>query len=246
MVHREVQELAEMIHRALKVGVEEGAVAFAAAPENVAGAVEGMGYLDGLFDLGGGVSENIGIAIRGRPLCKARMGKQAGRAPQQPHTRALLFLPEHLDDGIQVLVGFAEVPALGCHVTVVERVEGRAEFLEELERDADARLRHFQRVGAVFPGPHGCARAEHIGQLAPDGVPVGDGKAQVVFHRLAFDQLLGIVMLESQRVFRGWPFELNLGNAREEFSGLFFHDGKQFSGARLMMDLEESKGRSRK
>ena len=62
--------------------------------------------------------------------------------------------------------------------------------------------------------------AEHVGQLAADRVPVGDREAQMVLHRLAVDELVGVVMLEGQRVLGGGPFVLDLGDAREECFGL--------------------------
>src|SRR6185437_7955602 len=76
-------------------------------------------------------------------------------------------------------------------------------------------------------------------------VPVSNGKPQMLFHRFAFNQFLRIVVFEGERVFRFWTFEPDLGNAREEFFGWFFHGGYRFSRARLRRELEESKGRTR-
>src|ERR1035441_8501504 len=84
----QVEELAEMVHLALEVGVEKRAVAFASAPEHVAGAFERVRHLNSLLNLGGGVSEHLGIAARSRAVRKARMHKQTGSAPKQLHPRA--------------------------------------------------------------------------------------------------------------------------------------------------------------
>src|SRR5437660_3179639 len=107
MVHCQVKEAAEMLHLALEVSVQESAVALASAPEHVAGPVERVSHLDGLFDLGGGVGKNIGVATGCGAVRESRMRKQACCTPEQPYAGALLLLFQHLDDGIQVLDGLA-------------------------------------------------------------------------------------------------------------------------------------------
>src|SRR5690606_29009984 len=59
VVDRHVEERGEVVEFALQVGVEQGGVAFAAAPEGVAFAAEGVGGVDGGLHLGGGVGEDI-------------------------------------------------------------------------------------------------------------------------------------------------------------------------------------------
>ena len=72
------------------------------------------------------------------------------------------------------------------------------------------------RVGAVFPGPDGAAGAERIAARAAEGVPVADGEAQVLLHRLAFDHFVRVVVPEGERVLRLGAFVLDLGNVGEE------------------------------
>ena len=69
------------------------------------------------------------------------------------------------------------------------------------------------RVGAVFPGPDGRARRRTGRQRVAEGVPVDDGEPQVVLHRLAVDDLVGVVMLELQRVPRLRASVLDLGTS---------------------------------
>ena len=107
-----------------------------------------------------------------------------------------------------------EVLALGGHVAVVEAVERDAELLHELEGDADALDRHLDGVGAVLPRPHGAAGAERVAARAAEGVPVGDGEAQVLLHRLAFDLLVGVVVAEAERVGRIGAFVADLAGLR--------------------------------
>ena len=74
-------------------------------------------------------------------------------------------------------------------------------------------MRHLDRVGAVLPGPDGAAGAERVAARAAEGVPVDDGEAQVVAHRLAVDHFVGVVVAEGERVLRFGPFVLDLGTS---------------------------------
>ena len=96
VVDRHVQELGEVVELALHVGVPEILVAFAAAPEDVAGAVEFLGDFEGLLHLRRGVGEDLGVAARGRTVHVARIAEQVGRAPEQLDAGPLLFFLEHL------------------------------------------------------------------------------------------------------------------------------------------------------
>src|SRR5439155_302297 len=104
-------------------------------------------------------------------------------------------------------------------VAVVEAVEVDAELLHELEGDADALLRHLNGVGFVLPGTDGAAGAERVAAGAAEGVPVGDGEAEVLAHRLAFHLLVGVVVAEGERVCRGRPLVADLLDVREESHG---------------------------
>jgi hypothetical protein len=223
VVGGQVQEQAEVIQFAFHIRVPEAGVTLAPAPEHVTGAVQFVGDLEGFLDLSGGVGERLGVATGGGPMHETRMGKQAGRAPEQSHPGPLLLLLEHPDNRVQVPIGLAQGPAFGRNVPVVERIKRSAQLFEEFKGDPDAGLGHFHRVSAVFPGAHGGAGAEHVGQLPPDRVPISDREAQVLLHAFALDQLVGVVMLESERLFRVRAFVLDFGDSREECFRGFFH-----------------------
>ena len=164
VVDGHVEELGEMIELALHVGVPQILVAFAAAPEHVAVAAEFLGHFERLLHLGGGVGKGLGVAARGRAVHVARIAEEIGRAPEQLDAGPLLLFFEHLDDGVEILVRLGEVRAFGRDVAIVERIERRAELLDELERDAGAVLGVLDRVAAVVPRPDGGAGAERIGE----------------------------------------------------------------------------------
>ena len=88
-----MQEAGQVVQLALHVGVEQGLVALAPAPEDVARAAELLGDLQGLLHLRGGEGEDVGVAARGRAVHVARVAEQVGRAPEQLDAGALLSPP---------------------------------------------------------------------------------------------------------------------------------------------------------
>ena len=106
----------------------------------------------------------------------------------------------HFHHGVEVLVGLRERLALGGDVAVVEAEERGAEFFHELEGDADAMDRVVHGVIGAFPRPEHGAGPEGIAARAPHRVPVGDAETKVVFHRLAGDDFVFVVVAEGQGI----------------------------------------------
>ena len=137
------------------------------------------------------------------------MGKEIGRAPEQFDAGALLFLFEHLHDGIEIFVRLAQRPAFRRNVAVMKGIERRAEFFNELERDPRAIFGIGHRIGAIVPRPDRRAHPERIGERVAERVPIDDRKAQMLPHGFAFDDFGGVVMFEGQWVsgFRSFVFD---------------------------------------
>ena len=133
VLHCHVQERREMVHLPFEIGVQQSGITFASAPENITFTVEFVGDFQRLLHLRRGVSEHVRVATGGRAVDVARMREQTSRAPKQFHPGALLFLFQHLDDRIQVFVGFPQVLAFGRDIAVVKGVKRRAELLDELK-----------------------------------------------------------------------------------------------------------------
>jgi hypothetical protein len=216
VLHRHVHELRQVIEFALEVGVEERDVALAPAPEDVVFAAEFLRHFERLLHLRRGVREHVGVATRARAVNEPLVREQVRGAPQQLDAGALLLLLEFLGDGIENLVRFGEVRAFGRDVAVVPAVVRHAEFLHELERDIDALERHLDGIGAVFPRAHGAAGAERVAAHSAERVPVAHREPQVLAHRLAFDQLVGVVVPVRERVGAVRAFVLDLRHVREE------------------------------
>ena len=115
-----VEEAAEVVELALHVGVEKRRIAFAAAPERVAGPAQLVGDFHGLLDLGGGEGEDVEVGAGGRPVHVAGVGEEVGRAPEQLDAGPRLFILEDLDDLVKIGVAFLEVLAFGGDVAIVE------------------------------------------------------------------------------------------------------------------------------
>ena len=132
------------------------------------------------------------------------------RAPQQLNARSLLLFLQDFDDGVKVLVGFRQAIAFRSDVAIVERVVRSAEFFHEFESNASSVLCILYRVGAIFPRTLHRSRTERIASRSPECVPVHNAESHVLFHRLAFDNFVFVVPVESKRVFRFGTFVLDL------------------------------------
>jgi hypothetical protein len=149
----------------------------------------------------------------------AWIAEQVGGAPEERDAGSLLFFLEHLHHGVEILVRLGQRAALRRDVAVVEAIERRAELFEKLEPDADAIDGVLDRVGAAFPGPQHGSRPERIAARSAHRMPIGYAEAEVVFHRLAFDQFAFVVMAKRQRVLRLGAFVTDFGNIGKGWHG---------------------------
>src|SRR5262249_55170485 len=81
--------------------------------------------------------------------------------------------------------------------------------------------RHVHRIGAVFPWPDRASRTERVAPHAAEGVPPGDGEAKMFLHRLAFDDLVGVIVAEAQCVRGIGAFVADFGDFGEEGHGWY-------------------------
>ena len=82
----------------------------------------------------------------------------------------------------------------------MEAVEGRAEFLDELEGNIHPLDRVLDRLAAVVPGTLQRGSTEGIGSGGPEGMPITDTETEMLLHRPPLDHLLGVVVMEGQGV----------------------------------------------
>lgn len=208
-----------MIHLSLHVGVEQTFVTFSAAPERVPASAEFFGDFHRLGDLPGGVCEHLGVWAGRGPVHVTRMTEQVGGSPKKLHARVRLLVLKCLGDLVEIPVRFGQCLALRCDVAIVKTVKIEAKFLEEFKRD----FHPLDGVGdagcTVVPRQQAGGRTELI-QAVVKTVPVGGAETKMVSHLFAFDDLIGVVVLERQRVFGLRAFVLDPAYAFESFGHL--------------------------
>ena len=148
------------------------------------------------------------------------MVEQVCRAPQELDAVFLHLLLDERHDGIQVGLEFAQACTLGRNVLVVEAEVFDAQLVHELKACQNAVARDLHGITAAEGLVLG-ARAEHVGTLGAQCVPVGHGKFQVILHGASCDDLIGIVVAERQIVGSVRTFIFDFLNFGKEFHGSF-------------------------
>ncbi len=203
-----------MLTLGLQVGIEQRFIALAAPPENIVRPAQFQRGIHVRLHIRGGIGIDIRIGICRRTRHPAPVAEHIGGAPQKLCLVAGLLLAKVVDDFLKVAQRFREGGAFGAGVGVVEAVEGRAQDIEHLEGHIGLQLGKLHRVAE----PRAIERlsTERIATRPSEAVPVGDGEPQVIFHALAEDDLVGIVMPEGKFVGARRPLILDLGDALEK------------------------------
>ena len=155
----------------LHVGVEQRHVAFAAAPEDVGGAAQLDGGVDGVLDLHDGAGHNVEVGVGGGAVHVALVAEHVGGAPQQLDARLGLLLLEIGHDFLQVLLVGLHVGRFGHEVHVVEAVVFDAELLHDFEAGVSLVFGGLQGIGGGVPGEGLRAGAELVGALGAGVLP---------------------------------------------------------------------------
>ena len=198
-----VEELGHVLLLALHLRVPQVLVAFTSTPEHVVLGSQALGNLQGVLQLATGIGVDVGERGGGSTGNEARVGEQGGGVPQQLDAGGLHVLFDLVDDLVQVLVGLAQGIAFRSDITIMEAEVLDAELLEELEGVVDLGQSLILSIGVLaVPRTLGGAGAERIDQLLIERVPPSDAKTQPILHLLAGNNLVGIVVMESQTLLR--------------------------------------------
>ena len=127
------------------------------------------------------------------------MREKVRRAPQELHARALHVAGQLVDHGVEHAVGFGRRGAFGSHIAVVETVEGRTQMAEEIESRRGLGLGIGESIATAVPGPTERSRPEHVLAVRGKRMPVAHGHAQMIFHTLAADHAILVVVAVGQR-----------------------------------------------
>ena len=153
------------------------------------------------------------------------MREKTGGAPEKLLAGALLFLGERQRNRVERGVRLNQCVELGSHIAVVEAVEIDIDFFEKFEKHAHTLLGVGDGVRAIIPRHESRAATERIGKRVAHDMPVSGRKTQVIAHRLALDELVGVVMFESEGIFGLGALVGDLRNAGKVFGahGSFFN-----------------------
>ena len=202
-----IQEATHLVQLLAHARVEQGFVAFAAAPQHIVFAAEFERGIHGFFYLQGSQCKEFRVGVGGRSGHKPSVAKQIGRAPQKLHARVLLLPGQHIDHGMEVGDAFARRVAFGRHVAVMKTVVRCAQFGEELKGRVGLGFGRGHGVAHVLPGTLEAVTAKGVASIPAEAVPIAHGKTQVVFHALAGDDAVLVVPLEGQGVFGVFAFK---------------------------------------
>ena len=192
------QELTEIVQLQSHVGVDEGIVALAAAPEDVAGSAQLDGGVNACLDLTGGDGVHVGGGGGSRARHEHLVTEHIGGDPQGLDARSVLLLQQVVGHDLQIPHGLGQSLTLGSHVHVVEAVELDTQLLHEVEGEVHLGLVHLNArltEGLV----HGVA-AEHISARGIAGVPPAHSEAEMLVHGLAVDDAVLVVVAEGEGV----------------------------------------------
>jgi hypothetical protein len=152
VLDHQVEEAAELVVLALEVGVEQGLVALAPAPQHVVLATELVGRVDAGFTVAAAKAKTSGSGLVAAPDMKRRLENRLAVPHKQLHAGRFLLAGEIVDDLFEVLRILGKVGTFGPHIGVMEAVERCTQRREHLEGDIGLQLGKFHRVLRI-PGP---------------------------------------------------------------------------------------------
>ena len=109
------EHLGEVVLLTLHLGVEEGVVAFTAAPEHITGTAELDGGVDGVLDLESGAGDDVELRVRGGAVHVALVAEHIGSAPEELDAGSFLLLEQIVGDIFQAGLVLSDVLAPLSH-----------------------------------------------------------------------------------------------------------------------------------
>ena len=196
--HHLLQEASCVFALGLKVGVEQRLIALAPAPKHVIRAAQLVGGIQIGFHHGRRIGVNVRIGVGGSTAHPAAVREHIGRAPKQFGLMGRLFLGQIVNHCFKVAIAFGKGGTFGAHIGIVEAVEGHAQDIKHLKGGVGFQLGQFHRLAK--PRAQQGLAAKGVVALIGKGMPVGDGKAQMIFHPLAHDHFVGVVVVKGEFV----------------------------------------------
>ena len=145
----------------------------------------------------------------------AWVSEQTSGAPEEFFAGGFLETEQVIGDFFQSCVGLPEIAKFWSDVAVVPAVVIDADFIEKLEKDIGSLEGVGNGIALIIPRHEGGRATEGIGETVTHHVPVSGSEAAMIFHGFSSDDFVGIVLLESEWVFRFRTFVLYFRDVRE-------------------------------
>ena len=113
IIHRHMEKSGHLLLLSFHVRVKQRLIPFPAAPKDIIFSAKLLSRCDGVFHLGGRTGKHVGIRVRRRAVCIARMTKKICGSPQEFNSRVLLQIFGLFNHGFKVLAGFRKCFPLG-------------------------------------------------------------------------------------------------------------------------------------
>jgi hypothetical protein len=137
-----------------------------------------------------------------------------GAAPSTRH-----LFQEDLGHDVEIVDGPLQACALRRRIDVVEGKERHVEQAEEFEGDVSFGLGEVKRVSAMVPGSKECLATKGVTARPAEGMPVTDGKAQVILKPLARNDTVLVIPAKRMRGLGGRPAKAERQGRLEETRG---------------------------
>ena len=206
----------------LLVGIQQGHVAFATAPEDIACAAQLDGGVDGVLYLHNCAGYYVEVGIRGGAVHVALVAEDVGRAPEQLDVGELLHLLEGIvGNDLHALFVFLDGGTLLDEVHVVEAEVVNAQLVHQLEACIHLVLGPLDGALGLFPLIGAGLTAELVAAGLSQCMPPGHSELQPVLHFLSHHNALGLVVVEGHHVLTLFALKGDFSDKREI---LFFHN----------------------
>ena len=225
IVTRHAEQLGDIVLLELHIGVEQCLIALTSTPEYIALCTELDGELNPLLCLCGSKAEDVGGVTAARAVHKARIAEHICCCPECLDARALGLFEKVVRHLIEAAVRLIDIRRIfGHHVRIVETVVFDAELLHELNAGVYFRFRVFDRTWLRVEGFVCCPCTKHVYARCTEIVPPRHRETQMIFHRLAENHALCVVILECKLIFAVSALEWNLRDVWKNFT----HDPAPF------------------
>src|SRR5690606_7133399 len=190
------QETGHVLSFALHVGVDQAHVAFTTAPEYVCRTIQCESRINRIFQLCTSVSNDVEVRVGRSTVHVTGIGEQVSSTPKQFYARSLLLLLSVFNDGLQTLRGFSAGITLVNQVYIVEAVVRNTQFGDEFKCGVHFFTGASDRVSSASPWELERTRTERIVTCAAEGVPVCNGKFEVILHGFTGNHTILIVIFK--------------------------------------------------